>query len=103
QHTYRVVTSATERQQLIKRLQTAPAFAFAVQATDPDPKQAKLLGIAFALEPHTAYYAAFAPDLREVLESDRAEKTGHDLKYDLAVLQWQGISVGGELFDTMLA
>ena len=103
QHTYRTITNVDERRQLIKRLESAPAFAFAVQATDPDPKQAKLLGIAFALEPHTAYYASFGPDLRDVLESDRAQKIGHDLKYDLAVLRWQGIVVRGKLFDTMLA
>ena len=103
QHTYRAVTNPSERQELLKRLQSASSFAFAVQASDPDPKQAKLLGIAFAFEPHTAYYAPFAPDLRAVLESDRAEKIGHDLKYDLAVLRWQGISVRGKLFDTMLA
>ena len=32
-----------------------------------------------------------------------AEKIGHNLKYDLGVLSWQGISVAGPFFDTMLA
>ena len=103
EHTYRTVTAPKELQGLLDKLRTAPSFAFAVQATDPDPKQAKLLGIAFALEPHIAYYAPFSPELREGLESDRNEKIGHDLKYDLAVLRWHGISVRGKLFDTMLA
>src|SRR5206468_5619577 len=103
EHTYHAVTDAKGVQELLKQLRQVAAFAFAVQATDPDPKQAKLLGIAFAFEPHTAYYAPFSPEFREVLESDRSEKIGHDLKYDLAVLRWHGMSVRGKLFDTMLA
>ena len=42
-------------------------------------------------------------EFRPVLESDRIEKVGHNLKFDLSVLKWQGISVGGKLFDTMVA
>jgi DNA polymerase I len=42
-------------------------------------------------------------EFRSVLESDRIEKVGHNLKFDLSVLKWHGISVGGKLFDTMVA
>jgi len=38
-----------------------------------------------------------------VLESDRIEKVGHNLKFDLSVLKWHGISVRGKFFDTMVA
>ena len=55
------------------------------------------------MEPHLAYYVPFSPDLRALLESETIEKIGHDLKYDLTVLRWHGISVRGKLFDTMLA
>ena len=41
----------------------------------------------------------FAP----VLESEQIEKIGHDLKFDLSVLKWRGISVRGSLFDSMIA
>jgi DNA polymerase I len=102
-HTYRAVTDPKALRELLEKLRNAPSFALAVQATHPDPKHAKLLGIAFALEPHIAYYAPFSPELREVIESDRSEKVGHDLKFDIAVLRWHGISVRGKLFDTMLA
>jgi DNA polymerase I len=102
-HSYQAVTDPKALSELLEKLRNAPSFALAVQATHPDPKHAKLLGIAFALEPHAAYYAPFSPELREVLESDRNEKVGHDLKFDIAVLRWHGISVRGKLFDTMLA
>ena len=38
-----------------------------------------------------------------MLESERIEKTGHDLKFDSSVLKWQGVSVCGNLFDSMIA
>jgi DNA polymerase-1 len=41
--------------------------------------------------------------LRPIFESEKIEKTGHNLKSDLRLLREQGISVGGKLFDTMIA
>ena len=40
---------------------------------------------------------------RGLFESDRIEKVGHDLKLDLSVLKWRGVSVRGKLFDTLIA
>jgi DNA polymerase-1 len=37
------------------------------------------------------------------LEDPAIEKVGHNLKFDLKVLQWHGVQVKGALFDTMLA
>jgi DNA polymerase-1 len=42
-------------------------------------------------------------EFRPVLETDRIEKVGHNLKFDLSVLKWYGVSVRGKLFDTMVA
>ena len=40
---------------------------------------------------------------RAVLENDRIEKIGHDLKFILGALKWHGLLVRGGLFDVMLA
>ena len=72
------------------------------------------LGIAFCWEPHQAYYVvcldddpkqavAVLEEFREVLEDEVITKIGHNLKYDISLLKWQGIEVRGPLFDTMLA
>ena len=45
---------------------------------------------------------ALLEEFRPVFEGS-AEKIGHNLKYDLGVLRWHGISVSGPFFDTMLA
>ena len=47
--------------------------------------------------------ASILEEFRPVLESPRSEKCGHNLKFDLSVLKWHGVTVGGKLFDTMVA
>src|SRR5438477_9223359 len=42
-------------------------------------------------------------EFRPVLADESIEKVGHNLKYDLSVLKWLGVTVRGKLFDTMVA
>ncbi len=112
-HEYHLVASAAERAKLIQTLQKLKCFCFDTETTSLDPKEARLVGLAFSFAPHTGYYVPVPQDaaeakgvldeFRPVLESDRIEKVGHNLKFDLSVLKWQGVSVGGKLFDTMVA
>jgi DNA polymerase-1 len=112
-HEYHLVSTPGQRAELIHRLQAKTSFCFDVETTSLDPKEARVVGLAFSFAPHTGYYVTVPSDpteargvldeFRPVLESDRIEKVGHNLKFDLSVLRWQGIAVGGKLFDTMIA
>jgi len=112
-HEYTTATSAKDRAEFISRLQQSPAFGFATQTAGSDPKQARLRGLAFSAQPHAGCYvplpddpaqaAAVLDEFRPVLESDTIEKVGHNLKFDLSVLKWQGLTVRGALFDPMIA
>lgn len=112
-HEYHLVDTAADRAKLVQTLRKLDSFCFDTETTSLDPKEARLVGLAFSFAPHTGYYVAVPPDpgearrvleeFRPVLESDRAEKVGHNLKFDLSVLKWHGVSVGGKLFDTMVA
>jgi DNA polymerase-1 len=42
-------------------------------------------------------------EFRGLFEDERIEKVGHNLKFDLRVLKWHGLTVRGKLFDTMVA
>ena len=42
-------------------------------------------------------------EFRVVFENEAIRKVGHNLKYDVTLLKWNGIDVRGELMDTMLA
>ncbi len=137
-HDYHLVRTAAERSELLKLLQSKHSFCFDTETTSLDPKEARLVGLAFSFAHHTGYYVSIPKDdirdlpaasdsalrtpardvsesdfglrtssilneFRPVLESDRIEKTGHNLKFDLSVLKWHGVTVRGKLFDTMVA
>ncbi|MDB4809668.1 DNA polymerase I [bacterium] len=112
-HDYIAVTNREGRESLIEKLRAVPSFCFDTEATGLDPRVAIPLGIAFCFEPNRAYYVTCGGSLdsaKEVLEEFRVlfedesiAKVGHNLKYDLTLLRWNGIRVRGDLFDTMLA
>jgi DNA polymerase I len=112
-HQYEIARSAEEQKALLARLQELSSFGFGLQTDGADPKQARLLGMAFTWAPHAGVYvplggtgatAGEALDrFRPALGAAHIEKVGHDLKYALSALQWHGVHVEGKLFDTMLA
>jgi DNA polymerase-1 len=113
QHQYQIKASSAERAELVRLLLGQAAVALDLQTSNPDPKEARVIGLAFSFAPHTGYYVPMpqdATEARKVLEEFvpvlgfcQIEKVGHNLKSDLTVLKWQGVAVEGKLFDTMIA
>ncbi len=113
QHEYHTVVTHEERAKLIKLLATQEKICFDTETTGLDPRTARPLGLAFSVVSAEAYYVVLPDDekqtqeileeFRSVFEDPGIAKIGHNLKYDLTLLKWQGIDVQGELFDTMLA
>src|SRR5207247_1734278 len=112
-HEYHLVSSAAERAALVQALQNTNCLCFRTEAAGRDPKPGRLVGLGFSFASHSGYYVPLPRDageaarvlkeLRPVFESHRIEKVGHDLKADLSVLRWHGVTVQGKLFDTMVA
>ena len=112
-HDYRIAASIQERAELIRLLERQSSFAFELETTSPQAKGARVVGLAFSFAPHTGYYVpvpqdetqskAILDEFRPVLTSENIEKVGHNLKFNLTVLKWQGVDVRGKLFDTMIA
>ncbi len=106
---YELVDSPEKLAAMIAVLSAAPAFCFDTETDGLDPKDARLLGIAFSCETGTGYYVPWndpASGIREqvsALLSSPALKIGHNLKFDLAILQTHGLAVAGPFFDTMIA
>ena len=113
EHEYHLVDTPEKRAALIKKLKQQKAFCIDTETTGLNPRTCELLGLAFSFQPHTGYYVAMPEhpeenkavleEFREILENPNTEKIGHNLKFDLAVLLWQGVRVQGPVFDTMLA
>src|SRR5215471_15827333 len=112
-HDYKLAGTPVQRAELVKALQAEESFCLDVQADNFDPKSARIVGIAFSLAPQSGYYVPISNDaadamrildeFRPVLESERIEKVGHNLKFDLSVLKRHGLEIRGKLFDTMVA
>ena len=112
-HTYRLVQTLEERKALAAELGKHSKFTFDTETTGLDPRADKLVGMSFSVQPHEAWFVTLPPDEKEsakaleifrpLFENGSIEKTGHNLKFDIAMLRAAGIEVRGKLFDTMLA
>ena len=114
-HSYIFVKAqdSEKRVKEIAKLKNTKSLCFDTETTGKDPIHDELLGISFANSAGKAIYfqcpseidlrKVFIDDFRELFQDESIEKIGHNLKFDLTVLHWCGLKVGGALFDTMLA
>jgi DNA polymerase I len=93
--------------------------AFDTEATGRNPLTDHLVGIAFCYNKEKAYYVPIShsypgaekqPDkddvfhhIRPLLGNREIAKIGHNLKYDVMLLEQEGVAVAGRLYDTMIA
>ncbi len=113
EHDYQLADTPELRKALIEKLKKETSFCFDTETTSIDANSAELVGIAFSFKATEAFYVpipaneetamAIVAEFKEVLEDEKIEKVGQNLKYDCIVLKWYGIEVGGAFFDTMLA
>ena len=116
---YRTITDLADLDAEIAALQQADGFAIDTETTSQDPMLADLVGISLAHRPHAGVYIPLrhsyigAPPqldaglvlerLRPLLEDPAVPKCGQNIKYDIIVLQRQGITLRGVACDTMVA
>ncbi len=113
EHDYQIADTPELRKGLIEKLKKEKSFCFDTETTSIDANSAELVGIAFSFKSAEAFYVpipaneekalAIITEFKAVLEDEKIEKVGQNLKYDCIVLKWYGIEVGGAFFDTMLA
>ncbi len=112
-HQYHHIQDGEDCRDLISKLEKQEAFCFDTETTGLNARHAGLLGLAIAFAPGEAWYVSFSRDpnraraqlevFRPIFQNDRITKIGHNLKYDLAILQQHGLEPAGPFFDTMLA
>ena len=112
-HVYQSVSAGMALKLFIQQLMKQTSVCFDTETTGLDPITAQLVGIAFSWEVGKGFYVPFPEDtqeaqklieeLRPFFESEKIEKIGQNLKYDIKVLKKYNIEVKGTLFDTMLA
>ncbi len=121
---YEIITQEGDFLDLVSELKKAPGFCIDTEATSQEAMKADLVGISFALKKKEAFYVPIGPDiliknqktniknleinfvlreLKPILEDPKIKKYGHNIKYDLIVLENHGISLSGIEFDSMIA
>ncbi len=113
EHNYQLINDESGYKQLAQQLSQLSSICFDTETTSTDANNAELVGLSFAFKKSEAYYIPVPDDremaihilsfFKDVLENEKIEKVGQNIKYDILVLWWYGINVKGKLFDTMLA
>ncbi|MCC6639090.1 DNA polymerase I, partial [Candidatus Falkowbacteria bacterium] len=118
---YTLINDEKSLQELVGALSQQKEFVFDTETTSQNALDATLLGISISFKEGQAYYISiknkegdglfkgvvnherWLEHLRPLFENQSIKKIGHNVKYDMEVLGNYGISIKGELFDTMIA
>ena len=110
---YHFINTQEERNELLDILLTQSQVCFDTETTGIDALHADLVGFSFSYKAREAFYVPVPKEFEEAkkivgfftpcFENLEIEKIGHNIKYDLKVLQRYGIKVLGPTFDTMIA
>ena len=115
---YKTIFTQKELDEWLKRISSAPLFAFDLETTSLNYMEAEIVGCSFALDNGDAAYIPLAHDypgapdqldrtdvlnqLKPLLEAETPAKVGQNLKYDKNVIANYDIEINGIAFDTML-
>ena len=113
EHNYFLADTLEKRKELADLLSKQKFICFDTETTCLDANDCELVGLSFSIKPGEAWYVPLSAEQTEcqkcvdqfksVFEDPSIVKIGQNLKYDILVLNWYGITVQGDLFDTMLA
>jgi DNA polymerase I len=115
---YHKIVSEEVFEQWLVKLKAAPLISFDTETDSLDYMQARIVGVAFAVDAGEAAYVPLGHDyagaphqldrdkvlgaLKPILEDATKSKLGHHLKYDSHILANYKIALNGHRFDSML-
>ncbi|MFI5334389.1 MAG: DNA polymerase, partial [Chlamydiales bacterium] len=109
---YHLVDDEKELIKLVEKLSQEKEICIDTETTDIQPLRASLVGLGFAVNSHTAWYVPVNGKIpkervlelvKPLVENPKIGFVGHHLKYDLHVLQNEGIALAKISFDTLIA
>lgn len=112
-HTYKLVDTEENMRRLCDFFMTKSFLSLDTETTSTNTIDAELVGLSFSVEENEAFYVPVPADRQQaqnivnifkpVYESPSILKIGQNIKYDMEVLMNYGVTLGGEMFDTMIA
>ena len=113
EHNYICVHTVSDRKELVKKLSKRKSFAFDTETTGVNSLNTEIVGLSFSWKEGEAYYVPCPADQQEakeivqefkgVFEAEDIEKIGHNIKFDMQVLNLYDVLVKGPIYDTMVA
>ena len=113
--TYKTISNRNELEELKKELEDAEYFSFDTETSSLNLNEKNLVGLSFSAKKGTGSYipinhtettnlceAEVVSWLKQFLENNQRKMIGHNLKFDLAVLENYDISLNCFLADTIL-
>jgi len=113
--TYKTISNANELEELKQELEDAGYFSFDTETSSLNLNEKNLVGLSFSAKKGTGSYIPINHTettslsetevvswLKQFLENNQRKMIGHNLKFDLAVLENYDISLNGFLADTIL-
>lgn len=112
-HTYKLVDTEEDMRRLCDFFMTKSFLSLDTETTSTNTIDAELVGLSFSVEENEAFYVPVPADRQQaqnivnifkpIYESLSILKIGQNIKYDMEVLMNYGVTLGGEMFDTMIA
>ncbi len=112
-HDYQLIDNEAKMVEICEKILTKKFFVLDTETTSTSPIEAELVGMSFSVEEKQAFYVPVPENQEEaqkivnifkpVFENESIMKIGQNLKYDLMVLRKYGVTLKGEMFDTMIA
>lgn len=119
---YQLINEEKKFQNFLKKIKEQKIIAIDTETNSLDSLSAKLLGISFCFKANEAYFIDlrnqsnqadlfgsqknnhnWLEKIKVIIEDESIEKIGHNIKYDLQVLENYNINIKGKIFDTMIA
>ncbi|MCO6495182.1 MAG: DNA polymerase I [Bacteroidetes bacterium] len=107
---YSLINSLTELKSLLLKLDNVTEFCFDTETNGLDPIDSQIIGLSVSVKENEAFYinlnredkAEFIHNLKPLFKSDKL-KIAQNLKFDLMILEKEGITVNPPFYDTMIA
>lgn len=110
---YQLIDTEDKINDFLRIILTKEIISLDTETTGTDAMNAELVGMSFSYKENQAFYVPVPQDREEaqkivdkfkpVFENEKSIKVGQNIKYDMIVLGNYGVSIKGQMFDTMIA
>lgn len=110
---YQLIDTEDKINDFLRIILTKEIISLDTETTGTDAMSAELVGMSFSYKENQAFYVPVPQDREEaqkivdkfkpVFENVKSIKVGQNIKYDMIVLGNYGVSIKGQMFDTMIA